>query len=275
MSTCRATTNKGAPCPNETRPGSKYCWHHRDSPTAFWPQSILISLLSVAVGFGLAVGYDSYKTKQEIRDRKALRQKLTPTPIVVIEQVNNTMLKVSIDSTNAESAVINNLFFTLDIPGTFVETKDKDIRNISDLSVSSVWQYSSGGIIAMERVNVNLDRLYSNGHGSFRIVFEPPQEKVYQVGSTQYTNKPKFSDLRDFIWVNYFWTFNGEDIKETFPLNLRHLPMVIDDNKALIKVFRNEDFHQQTGTPLGPHEEIWDDDYVLKYERKRASLPEN
>ncbi len=275
MSTCRATTNRGTLCPNGTRPGSKYCWHHRDSSTAFWPQSILIALLSVSIGFGLAVGYDSHQTKNEMTDRKALRQKLTPAPIVDIKQVSDTVLKVSIGSTNAESAVINNLFFTLDLPGTFVEMKDKDIRNLSNLSASSVWQYSSGGIIAMERLNVNIDRLYSNGQGSFRIVFEPPQEKVYQVGSTQYTNKPEFSDLRDFIWVNYFWTFNGEDIKETFPLSLRHLPMVIDDNKALIKAFRNEDFHQRTGTPLGPHEEMWDDDYVLKSERKRAGLPEN
>ena len=185
------------------------------------------------------------------------------------------MLKVSIDSTNAESAVINNLFFTLDIPGTFAETRDKDLRNLSALLVSTLWQYKNGGVTAAERLNVNCDRLYPNGHGSCLIVFDPPREQVYQVGSTQYTNKLAFSDLRDFVWVNYFWTFNGEDIKETYHLSLRHLPMVIEDNKALIRAFRNEDFHRRTGTPLRPHEKRWDDDYVLKYERKRAGLPEN
>ncbi len=273
--TCRAVTAEGEHCTNTARAGSKYCWQHPDSPTAFWPQSLLLSTIFLVLGFLLAVAYDKHKTSSHLKDQRALQEQLAPRPVVEIQQVADTELKVTVASTNLQSAVVDNLFFSLDIPGTFVAVKSKDFHNLAGMSADSAFRYSTGGIIAMETLNIGLNKLYPGGGGTFRILFTPPGSETYQAGGMTYTNTPAFSDLRDYIWVQHFWNVEGTQFKDRFPLSLRHLPIVKEDNKALIRTFRQEEFHRRTGTPLRPHEERWTDDYQHKKELERAGLTED
>ncbi len=201
---------------------------------------------------------------------------LKPEILIDISENSPNQLAVTITSTKPNSNKIEDLYFTFDIPGRFVQLTRQHKDRVGESKVSPSFLVGNHWGTLAETIYVVCSAIYPSGSYSFTIEYSPT-ELSEQPADESHPQRNVFLDLHDYSRLFYFWTFDGKTQVVRDHLDLRNLKYIQRDNEALIRAFRNERFHeylQQHGieVPSRPHEEKWSKQYVDDMERKRAGL---
>lgn len=200
--------------------------------------------------------------------------KFEPKVSMSIKELENNILRLRINSTNANAAEIKKLYFTIDIPGVL----SKKI-NEKNYLVESCEIYKDGfiggskntingpiDINYAERLLIECKSIMPNGSYTVDLVYLPADSIFKDSWFSWPTNASvpyKFTylplDYRDYEVLTIYWDFDGRLQNANYCVDLSSLKFIqIDNNRAV-------EFHKRLGNPI----------HIKEYEMSRTSCLKN
>ncbi len=199
---------------------------------------ILFSILSI-----LFVWVNPILTK--LSDNK-LKNALRPKISIEFHENGTHQLSVNIFSEKPKGSQIRDLDFKFDVPGEFIDYKEKIKDKVGNVSVSHYplakvgTQGTAIRTIIATTVYIHCSSLMPNGNLALTIDFKPTGDlpipgRDLLKNSNYPTHYTPLMDLHDYSPITYSWTFNGNTIVEKDSVNLEDLNYIKKDNEELVK----------------------------------------
>ncbi len=234
MKLCGAKTADETPCSKRKLWLSKYCWLHQD--TSAWIYGVIFGgIISFLVTYW-GVHFSIIKQQDAIALDKANKK---PEVEVKVFEAKENELRFEIKSIKRNSAPIENIFFKFDIPGIYLNHKERHKEKTESCSISKSFLARHGEQTIAETVYGQCKKILPGGIYSAVISITPT--KPLPIAGMELLNNPLYPthynplmDLHDYSQIKFTWHHNGEEQVETKYLNLTGLQYIQEDNKQMV-----------------------------------------